>query len=328
MLSVILPLLALFFEIVALFYNPFNLPVLKVYFYLFLHLIASILLSIGLSPLFSFKKIQNKKHIIIASTLLIFLTSIIGIIFALFLFIYLLKRSKFNVDMYLENIELDDTELLSKKKRKYGEGTISSFNNKLPDNTKYEILNLVSNLRFPKMGSIIKKSLEDENDEIRLYAFNILSKEENHINSEINKKLEQVESITDNESKGVLLKEIGILYWELIFLNIVDDELNNYYLNLAKKYLNEALNYKNDDYEIYLYLGKIALREKESEKAEDFFKKVVNFNKKEKVIPYLAELHYGKKEFFKTKELLNSLKKVEIHPNFYPIYLAWIKDEK
>ncbi|UOD34323.1 tetratricopeptide repeat protein [Deferribacteraceae bacterium V6Fe1] len=239
-----------------------------------------------------------------------------------------MKRQRHNIDIYLDSFDSKNIEILSKSKRQFGEGTLSTYNTDLPTSSKYGILSLVSNLRFPNMGNIIKRSLEDDNDEIRLYAFNILSKEENFINNELKKRLEKLElNNEDNIDKSLVLKEIGILYWELLFLDLVDSELNGYYLSLSEEYFKKALLSNQNDYEIFLYLGRIYLKKKEYDTALDYFQKVVELNEKEKALPYMAEIYFNLTKHEKAKSILSTLSKTEIHPNFYSNYCAWIRNE-
>lgn len=328
MFSIFCLAVASILEFFGLYINIFSNTLSNVYFYLFLHLIASFLVSLAIAPLFSIKKVENKIPIIVTSTILFFLTTFIGFIFSLIIFIYLMKRQRHNIDIYLDSLDSKNIEILSKSKRQFGEGTISTYNTDLPASSKYGILSLVSNLRFPNMGNVIKRSLEDDNDEIRLFAFNILSKEENFINNELKKRLEKLENNNDNKSeKSIILKEIGILYWELLYLDLVDNELNNYYLSLSEKYLKEALLSNQNDYETFLYLGRICLKRKEYDFALDYLQKVIELNEKEKAMPYMAEIYFNLKKYKEAKSLLSSLSKTEIHPNFYSNYCAWVNNE-
>lgn len=332
MFSIFCLAVASILEFFGLYINIFSNTLSNVYFYLFLHLIASFLVSLAIAPLFSIKKVENKIPIIVTSTILFFLTTFIGFIFSLIIFIYLMKRhmkrQRHNIDIYLDSLDSKNIEILSKSKRQFGEGTISTYNTDLPASSKYGILSLVSNLRFPNMGNVIKRSLEDDNDEIRLFAFNILSKEENFISNELKKRLEKLENNNDNKSeKSIILKEIGILYWELLYLDLVDNELNNYYLSLSEKYLKEALLSNQNDYETFLYLGRICLKRKEYDFALDYLQKVIELNEKEKAMPYMAEIYFNLKKYKEAKSLLSSLSKTEIHPNFYSNYCAWVNNE-
>lgn len=317
---------AIFFETIAitsffLYSNIFN-----VYHYIVFHLLASFFISLVLAPFFSLKFKKQKKKIILVLTTFIFITSLIGLILPILFLIFFKK--KIEKMPQVDILEFEQTgKYIPTVKRKLGESSLINFNKNAPENIKVDILSLQKRLNFKNKGRILKEALSDSNDEIRLLAFSIISKEEDIINKKIFELKERQKNVNSENEKADIYKNLGSLYWESIFLGIVDEELKNYFLKLTKEYFDKALKIK-DDYQIYLYLGRIFLIENNFEMAEKFLSKAYTVSQNNKILSYLIEIKYNKRDFKDVLEMSKNLDLCSIHPNFYFIYKTWVNDEE
>jgi len=309
---------ATFIEILAITYffilKGFN----AILVYLLLHFLSSILISIVLSTIFSkFELFKNRpKETLIVITAFIFITSVLGILFSNFIFL-VFKNKNYKKRTKTENINFNELiKSIPITNRKFGEGAIFNINS-TSSNAKLNLLSYVIKHNFSNKGKILKEALSDNNDEIRLMAFSILSKEENKLNKLIFELLNKLNNASDQEKENIY-KNLGKLHWELAYLDIIDNFLKNFYLNLAKEYFEKSKN----DYESIIYLGRIYLQEKNFSKAKEYFEKALKINKKT-VIPYLSEIYFYEKNYKKVQELICKIDKVTIHPNFYFNYKVW-----
>jgi tetratricopeptide (TPR) repeat protein len=211
-------------------------------------------------------------------------------------------------------------------RRTVGEGVFSNLSTNLPYSLKLKTISILKNLKLAGTGRILKEVLSDDNDEVRLLAFSILSNEENKLTKNIYFLQEKLKEVKENEEKAEILQNIGILYWEMIFLDIVDEELKDFYLQEAKRYFTEYLKIK-ESFDSLFYLGRIALREEEFDAAEKYFSKALNIKKDNKILPYTAEIYFYRKNYKKVLQILQNLDIYSIHPNFYPNYKVWAKYE-
>lgn len=295
--------------------------------YLALHFIVSFLISLLLSAFFSLKLRKQKKNLIISLTTIIFLTSVIGVLFSILLLIYIFVRKKHNIDIYLKFTGLDEySENLPLTKRTIGESIFSQLKKEVPSEVKLKVLSLLKSMKISGAGKILKEVLSDNNDEVRLLAFSLISKEENEIVNKIQKLKAKLEHEKNNSTKSEILRSIGILYWDMIFLEIIDDELKEFYIEEAKKHLKESLEIK-ENFDTYFYMGRIALKENNLHLAEEYFNKALNLKKDNKVLPYIAEIYFHKKEYKKVMQIFSDINFYSVHPNFYPNYKVWKKDE-
>jgi hypothetical protein len=320
--------IAFFLEVVAIHYFFELKGLYAVLIYLGIHFIASLILSIILTPVFmivNYKKtyLKNKEFSFFPIFLFIFSSSILGILFAFIFIIYVFfKKYKFLNTKGIVN-SFDDVDI-PKVKAKLGAGALNNFEN-VHSVVKFNVLNYIKDNNVGSKGSILKIALSDNDDEIRLYSFSILSKSEDKLTNLIFENLQKLkEKKLSLEEKNKIYQTLGSVYWEFIYLQISDDNLKNYYMNLSKEYFLKAIEVMSDDYESLFNLGKIYLREKNLQKAEEMLLKVYKWNKG-KVIPYLAEIYFIKKEYQKTKKLIKELSLYEINSGFYYNYLVWVK---
>lgn len=297
----------------------------SLYFYVLLHIGASFLTALVLYPFFATKFKKQKIKIVFVLSNFIFFTSILGIIAS---FLYITSTKLYSGKKNSLQVNIIETEKVVENipviKRKFGEGALQNFSSNTPSAIKLNLLSIQKKIKFKNKGKILKEALSDNDDEIRLLAFSILSKEEDSINKKIFELKETLKDASKTEH-AYIYKNIGILYWESIFLEIADEELKNYYLKLSKENFLESLKLKSD-HEVKFYLGRIALLEKNIDYAEKMFIKAYKLGDK-RVIPYLMEIKYNKKDFKSIIELSKKIDFYTIHPNFYFNYRVW-SDEK
>lgn len=285
--------------------------------YSFFHFLSSIVMAWALSIFFvTFKKFRNFRiEISLILTFLIFITSFFGIIFSIILAFYLqtidIKEKK-----EVKAIGLDSKYIkLPVTRRNFGEGAIYNISSANPQ-FKLNVLTYIVKNNMPNKGNVLKEALSDNNDEVRLMAFSVLSREEDKLNKAIFKKLEELKTAKD---KSKIYKELGKLYWEFIYLGIVDENLKEFYLNLAKENFEKS----KDDIESRLYLGRIYLREKNIQKAKEMLESIID--KEKKAIPYLAEVYFYEGNIKKVKKLMKELDLLSVNLNFYFNYRVWVE---
>ena len=303
-MSNILFLFGIIFEIVSIKYFSY------VSLFLLIHFIASVLFS------FSFWKNNKKKFL--SYFFVIFFVPLIGAVFLFFLDkVFLEYNLRERLGKKVSRFGLEDLmDKIPSVKIKFSEAVLSDINN-VGDYNKLRILSYLTSKTIAKKGAVLKSVLSDKNDEIRLLAFSIYSKEEDKINKEILIRLEKLKTAKE-EKKARLYMELGELYWEFIFLQIADSELKNFYMDLAMNYFQKSLEIKEIK-EVYFYIGRIYLFKKDLEKAKEYFFKDIN----SKTIPYVAEIFFNEKKFDDVKDLIESLRLPAVHQNFYFTYKVW-----
>ncbi|MEN3203218.1 MAG: hypothetical protein ABDK87_05760 [Atribacterota bacterium] len=130
-----------------------------------------------------------------------------------------------------------------------------------------------------------------QEDEVRLIAFSTLHRMESSLNLEIDRLLRELKN-TQGENRVLILESLAELYSELVFLGLVDKELEDFYLCAAEQYAREALKLRESG-KCYYLLGRILLRRKKAEDAGRCFISAMQRGfLKERIIPYLLECVY------------------------------------
>jgi len=272
----------------------FEEKLIGVFLYGALHFGASLLISGALYP---FVPRRYKRHgrlrVILLFAAFVGCTGPLGFVGSVFLYLFLLKRKR--PEIPLERVSEEELLIPEVERRAFGEATAEKLNDKL-------VLFLMKSLN-PVAFRYLRRAVSSEDDEVRLIAFSVLSNMEKEIFSKINSLLGELERAGEEEERFRILSTIAELYWELVFLNIADEELADFYLKTAMEYAGEALKIKKEGKLLFL-MGRISLRRGKVDEAERYLREALRMGfPPEKVVPYLMEVFFRKREIEKVFEV-------------------------
>jgi len=173
---------------------------------------------------------------------------------------------------------------------------------------RLEALFALKNSTSGKDNRLMREVLSDENDEIRLLAFGSLDEQEKKLNKKVNSIFQILEDadLTDYQ-RARYIKRLAFIYWEFIYRELHKDELQDISLTTAFGYASEALKILKDDYALWTLVGQIHLKYGSTASAEYSFQKAIKLNaQSSRVLPYLAEIYYNKRNYKSVKHLLES----------------------
>ncbi|MEA3523270.1 MAG: hypothetical protein U9R50_09860 [Campylobacterota bacterium] len=305
------------------------------------HAVVSALIAF-IASFFLLKRFEDNKHLFIG---FVFLFNIampgVGYLFTIWVIYYLLSvqyDKLLNNVSYINMIEFE-TEF-PEIQRIFGEGSMSDLlsNGLAPTSLKMKALVSMADNITQKNLSLIKNSLSDKDDEIRLYSFAIIDKIERGINKSIHQKLnsfqENSENMSNIDSKDItekereeyikLAEELTYLYWDMVYFELSDEDLKKYILQEVKRYAKIVLNAHLNHIGINVLLGKVYLMEKEYENASTCFAVAIeNENETGFTHPYLAEIFFNQKNYRSTKSLLSNAKILQMNGTLYPVVEQW-----
>jgi len=173
--------------------------------------------------------------------------------------------------------------------------------------------------------ALIKETLSDRNDEIRLYSFAIIDKLERGINNRLHLELEQYQAAEGKTERAELAKEIAHLYWEMIYFELADEDLKRFIASEVDRYATEALQSYPDDPALNTLLGKCCLMIHAYDRSQSYFGKLLSQHgiRRDAIIPYLAELHYAKHEYSQVRELMQSAERLRSNQLLNPVVELW-----
>ncbi|SNR62630.1 tetratricopeptide repeat protein [Desulfurobacterium atlanticum] len=304
---------------------------LNLFFLLLIHTLISLILAI-FTVILLLKKIERKNSFEVLKNIfilfvLIFLIPVGGYFIIPFYFLILFPKKGISLPNYSELPIKDITmEKIKAKPRKFGEAALIQFV-KQKKLTNENFMLVISKFIHPLTVKAMKKAFASTNDEVRLYAFAVISKYENEINEKIEMLKQKLEKVKTEEEKGDIYYELANLYWDMYYLGIIDKELENFVLKETEFYIEKALEI-TDNPEICFLAGKIYLKKSQMELAEKFLEEAFrkgSKNLKSKVAPYLAEIYFKKKNFSKVKKLF-SIVELPLQPDVCFMKKFWSGD--
>ncbi|MGB9766760.1 MAG: tetratricopeptide repeat protein [Sulfurihydrogenibium sp.] len=204
-------------------------------------------------------------------------------------------------EIYNEDIEFSG--------RKFGEGGLVGIikSENAPKVLKEKAFLTLTDLRSPSVFNLIKENLSNPVDEIRLLAFSIISKFEKDLTEKIHELEKKLKEEISQEEKAEIYKDLAQIYWDFVLYNLVDEEFKEFMLKTAEDYAFKSLQIKENPY-VYFLLGRMYLRKKKIEESLNYLLKAYNDKAlRQKVIPYLAECYFYKKDFSQVKNLMKEI---------------------
>ncbi len=277
-----------------------------------------------------FLKERFKNHI--ATIILLFLMFNIaipgiGYIFTIWIVYYLLNvtyEKALTNAKYINMIEFENE--FPEIKRVFGEGSMNELlsNDIASTSLKMKALVSMSDYITRENLALIKNSLSDKNDEIRLYSFAIIDNMERDINDKIHIKLKEFQESNSSIAKAKVAEELTFLYWDMVYYELSNDDLKKYILNELKKYATIVLKVNLHHTNINILLGKVYLMEEEYDKAASHFAMAIEQeDETDYALPYLAEIFYGMKNFRSVRSLLSSTESLNMNVMLHPVVSQW-----
>ena len=292
------------------------------YLFAFIHLFSALCLSLLFALLLK-KKLEGLKKMFFTSLTISLLVPVGGAALLTVAFYFLNNLKEKSGELPSKTLDLEDVlnEFVVVKPRKFGEGALRIM---AQFGGKEKILLFLKDLLNPLSVETAKKFLKEKNDEIRLGAFSVLVKLEKEINDRISRLKEMYDLEKDTEKRAKIAKEIASYYWELLYFNLVDRELESFIVEEALKYAEEALEVLKDSDTAFV-AGRMFLKQKKFEKAKKFLLfayKNGNKIERNRVIPYLAEVEYYTGNIKNVRKLFKELP-YSIYPNVQFAKVFW-----
>ncbi len=159
---------------------------------------------------------------------------------------------------------------------------------------------------LPRDTNRIYSSLvSDDSEELRICAFSMLENQQNYLQKKINQFIKKSEETVDPDKIAFLAKQLALLYWELVYRNLADQEFRSILLEQSNFYANIALESLPEDTTLLILLARINMENKQLKEGLSYLSRASELNApKSKIYPYLAELAYKKRDYNTVKESL------------------------
>ncbi len=154
---------------------------------------------------------------------------------------------------------------------------------------------------------VLREAVSHSDERIRLTAYQILDRKVNDLNAEI-QRLETLASNNSSDSLGIMWLQIANNYWELLTLERGDAVARRQLLKKAVAAAKKSVGFDSENRNAQLVLGRVCIAHGDFDTAEIALEKALTLGMPtDKVVPYMAEVAFGKREFKKVQQLLASL---------------------
>lgn len=323
--------LSLIFELTSIFLL-FNIDsVYKLIVFITLHSMALLLSSLIFVNFLPERFRNQRRKAVLIIFFINFATLYIGYLTTLLLTLYILRKQK-NVEykpfefFSIEEVLSEDIKFTG---RRFGEGSLFSIGkNEITNRAlKERVILSVSEIKNPLTISILKENLSSRYDDVRLYAFSVISRIEKKFNEDIHtlKKRLDDDNITDEE-KAEIYFELSNIYFDFVYFNIVSEEFRTFMIQEFFYYANKSLELKEKP-EVFILLAKIYMRIGMLEKAYENLIKLLKYPEVNpfKYVPYLAEIYYRFGIYTEIKRLFEKYPQIKmtINPNIQAVVDFW-----
>lgn len=162
-------------------------------------------------------------------------------------------------------------------------------------------------IRDSQSGPVLKSAVAHSNERIRLVAYQMLDKKVNRLNKEI-QRLESEAKNSSGLAKSNIHLQIANNYWELLTLEGDEPVARAQLLEQAAEHCTVAVELQPGSVNAHFLLGQVSLKQGETEKATIAFAHSERLGmSKDKVVPYIAEAAFLKRDFKKLRELISHL---------------------
>ncbi|OGS17211.1 MAG: hypothetical protein A2234_03780 [Elusimicrobia bacterium RIFOXYA2_FULL_58_8] len=223
-----------------------------------------------------------------------------------------------------EGVEPD---MIAMPVRRMGEAGVReiSENSAISREAKLRVVLLLSEItaELPRHMRLLKSGIKSPDDEVRMFSFSIIDAMEKRLSNHIHAKLEEFKTgIPEKEIPAA--KELSALYWEYVYIGLVDEDYRAIMLKESENYARIALKFLPEDPAVLAMMGKISLAKKDRASALDYFERAcARSTNPSRFAPYIAESFYLKREFNKVKETLADHDAFKFDPLMRPVAELW-----
>lgn len=193
-----------------------------------------------------------------------------------------------------------------------------------PENERKQALIALNRGAQKNTNRIYQQLVSDEMEELRICAFSLLELQQNQIHASINSLLKIYTNATYASNKAFYAKQLALLYWELIYLNLGDKEFRNVILNRCAYYANIANDILQQDPIVLIILSRIAYSNQDEKTGAKMLQAAKDHHApNSKVDPYLAEARFLARDFEHISSYLSYDKSFEFILKLNPLVKFW-----
>jgi tetratricopeptide (TPR) repeat protein len=183
------------------------------------------------------------------------------------------------------------------------------------------------NIHYNQFSNRVNRTMsQDSDDEVRLYAFSLVDKQETRLNALIIEYRKILENAKLHNIHAQAKAQLAQVYWDMCYLDLSQDSVRDYMMTSAEHYANEALVANPSDSSVLVLLARIALAKGQEKRARERFEQAIALGTPaSQVMPYLAELAFRSRQLAEVRRYLNYDDSLKYVMNLAPVVDFWLR---
>jgi polysaccharide biosynthesis protein PelE len=173
-------------------------------------------------------------------------------------------------------------------------------------------------------GTVLRDLLGDPIEDVRLLAYGMLDSAEKKITQRIYELLGKLNEDTEPREIEETSRMLAELYWELIYQNLVQGEMQRFAAQQVEKYAQQALAIDDGNAALWVTRGRLALLAIDVARADEYFEKALARGfPGDRLLPWIAESAYLRRDYRAVGNALSSLGEGASLPALRSIVRYW-----
>ena len=171
---------------------------------------------------------------------------------------------------------------------------------------------------------ILRGLLSDSVEDVRLLVYGMLDGAEKEITQQIHTAFPALAAASNDAELCAANHRLADLYWELIYQNLVQDDIYRYTAEQAEKYAFAALTLDHTIAPLWYMRGRLALMRGVPDLAEGFLKLAGAYHfPHDRLLPRLAEAAYLRGDYQHVRSAFLGFRNQSMLPSLKPLQLYW-----
>ncbi|MDY0105475.1 MAG: hypothetical protein RBS27_02285 [Giesbergeria sp.] len=301
--------------------------------YLLAHALASALLALFILPLLRGAQTRPRTPILALLALCSYAVPIAGFLGVLAGALVLRYYRSPTPHGTFESLQLPEFDLHQRIKGGFRQTGLRSFlgNAEVPMNSRMRAMVSLQHVSGRVASPLLRNVLNDPSEDLRLLAYGMLDTLEQRISRSVDHELKawrMAQATEGPEHPGPLTlkaaQNLSDLYWEFIYQDLAQGDLRDHACHESLRYCEQALAIQPDNAQLCLRQGLLlhALGRLD-EAAQAYDKAHVLGLPATRVLPYQAELSFERRDFIRTRELMQRLDQWSALPRLRPVIDYW-----
>lgn len=196
-------------------------------------------------------------------------------------------------------------------------------NDNAPVDQRLKALVALQNAPVQFASPILRDLLANSSEDLRLLAYGMLESREKRLNADIHQARSAWETSVDALPRRAAARQLAALYWELIYQGLVQGDLRRHAAEEALRFLEQV---PEDDLDAGQHLRHARLLHEmgKRDEAEAAYRKAARLGlPAPRVLPYLAELAFERRDFAEVTRLLGALRAYPGQSRLLPLLRFW-----